>query len=278
MQQRGQTQSSRGVCSCRGRSKRYRRPPRGVRRAVCRRAAAEGQPVRLLLVGARAPGGGHRRRSGGVALAAGAILPGGDPQTHVAPGATPRNDYRVELPIARVRRRRHRRPGNGRAIGRLSGGPWRRSRLRGPGPARPSPRCSTSPPARPDREPAHGPVVGLAARPRRRSRPPERRRPRAAPRRLGRRPLRRAGALVRGPGGSSSLSATPTRSSDLPRTTCSRPTASPPRSGATTAARAASSLSRRPQPRRPRDRLRGAGSSCAAGTTARPIRRNQPDG
>jgi hypothetical protein len=35
-----------------------------------------------------------------VALAAGAILPGGDPQTHVAPGATPRCDYRVELPLA----------------------------------------------------------------------------------------------------------------------------------------------------------------------------------
>src|SRR6476659_2485183 len=35
-----------------------------------------------------------------VAAAAGAILPGGDPQTHVAPGATPRNDYRVELPMA----------------------------------------------------------------------------------------------------------------------------------------------------------------------------------
>jgi hypothetical protein len=35
-----------------------------------------------------------------VALEAGAILPGGDPQTHVAPGATPRNDYRVELPLA----------------------------------------------------------------------------------------------------------------------------------------------------------------------------------
>lgn len=34
-----------------------------------------------------------------VAAAAGAILPGGDPQTHVAPGATPRNDYRVELPV-----------------------------------------------------------------------------------------------------------------------------------------------------------------------------------
>jgi hypothetical protein len=35
-----------------------------------------------------------------VALEAGSILPGGDPQTHVAPGATPRNDYRVELPMA----------------------------------------------------------------------------------------------------------------------------------------------------------------------------------
>ena len=35
-----------------------------------------------------------------VALEAGAILPGGDPKTHVAPCATPRNDYRVELPMA----------------------------------------------------------------------------------------------------------------------------------------------------------------------------------
>ncbi len=35
-----------------------------------------------------------------VALEAGAILPGGDPQTHVAPGAEPRNDYRVALPMA----------------------------------------------------------------------------------------------------------------------------------------------------------------------------------
>jgi hypothetical protein len=37
-----------------------------------------------------------------VALEAGAILPGGDPITHVAPGAAPRNDYRVELPLAAV--------------------------------------------------------------------------------------------------------------------------------------------------------------------------------
>jgi predicted amidohydrolase len=37
-----------------------------------------------------------------VALEAGAILPGGDPITHVAPGATPRCDYRVELPLAAV--------------------------------------------------------------------------------------------------------------------------------------------------------------------------------
>jgi hypothetical protein len=34
-----------------------------------------------------------------VAAAAGAILPGGDPATHVAPGATPWNDYRVELRV-----------------------------------------------------------------------------------------------------------------------------------------------------------------------------------
>jgi hypothetical protein len=37
-----------------------------------------------------------------VALAAGSILPGGDPITHVAPGATPKCDYRVELPLAAV--------------------------------------------------------------------------------------------------------------------------------------------------------------------------------
>jgi hypothetical protein len=58
-----------------------------------------------------------------VAAAAGAILPGGDPAMHVAPGATPRNDYRVELPVDPT-------PGVagtsapaiGRAIERLSGG------------------------------------------------------------------------------------------------------------------------------------------------------------
>ena len=58
-----------------------------------------------------------------VAAAAGAILPGGDPQTHVAPGATPRNDYRFELRVDPT-------PGVGgtsapavaRAIERLSGG------------------------------------------------------------------------------------------------------------------------------------------------------------
>jgi hypothetical protein len=58
-----------------------------------------------------------------VAANAGAILPGGDPQTHVAPGATPWNDYRVELQVDPT-------PGVGgtsapavaRAIERLSGG------------------------------------------------------------------------------------------------------------------------------------------------------------
>jgi hypothetical protein len=34
-----------------------------------------------------------------LALAAGSILPGGDPHDHVAEGATPRNDYRVALPV-----------------------------------------------------------------------------------------------------------------------------------------------------------------------------------
>jgi len=37
-----------------------------------------------------------------VALEAGAILPGGDPATHVPPGATPRNDYRTAIPLAAV--------------------------------------------------------------------------------------------------------------------------------------------------------------------------------
>ena len=77
----------------------------------------------------------------GVAAAAGAILPGGDPQTHVAPGATPRNDYRVELPVDPT-------PGVGgtsapgvaRAIERLSkgalaaipvAGPWTAESVRG---------------------------------------------------------------------------------------------------------------------------------------------------
>ena len=62
-----------------------------------------------------------------VALAAGAILPGGDPQTHVAPGATPRCDYRVELPLAAdpATARHGRAPARGRdraALGRRARG------------------------------------------------------------------------------------------------------------------------------------------------------------
>lgn len=37
-----------------------------------------------------------------VALEAGSILPGGDPLTHIFPGSKPRDDYRVELPMAAV--------------------------------------------------------------------------------------------------------------------------------------------------------------------------------
>jgi hypothetical protein len=37
-----------------------------------------------------------------VALAARSILPGGDPLTHIFPGSAPRNDYRVDLPLAAV--------------------------------------------------------------------------------------------------------------------------------------------------------------------------------
>ena len=66
----------------------------------------------------------------GVAVAAGAILPGGDPQTHVAPGATPRNDYRVELP-RRCHARASPAPPHPRSPARSSASrpaPWRRSR------------------------------------------------------------------------------------------------------------------------------------------------------
>jgi hypothetical protein len=37
-----------------------------------------------------------------VAVAARSILPGGDPLTHIFPGSTPRDAYRVELPLAAV--------------------------------------------------------------------------------------------------------------------------------------------------------------------------------
>jgi hypothetical protein len=37
-----------------------------------------------------------------VAVAARSILPSGDPLTHIFPGSTPRDDYRVELPLAAV--------------------------------------------------------------------------------------------------------------------------------------------------------------------------------
>jgi hypothetical protein len=37
-----------------------------------------------------------------VALEARSILPGGDPLTHIFPGSTPRDDYRVDLPMAIV--------------------------------------------------------------------------------------------------------------------------------------------------------------------------------
>ena len=37
-----------------------------------------------------------------VAVAARSILPGGDPLTHIFPGSAPRNDYRVEIPLAAV--------------------------------------------------------------------------------------------------------------------------------------------------------------------------------
>ena len=80
-----------------------------------------------------------------VALEARSILPGGDPQTHVAPGATPRCDYRVELPLAAV-------PASAgtaapplrAAIERLSAAGSRRSRSPGRGRRATSARCSTA--------------------------------------------------------------------------------------------------------------------------------------
>jgi hypothetical protein len=74
------------------------------RRAFAAAYAAEGQQMDNLCgcfwasLALRAAGVDADQEA--VALAAGAILPGGDPQTHVAPGATPRCDYRVELPLA----------------------------------------------------------------------------------------------------------------------------------------------------------------------------------
>ena len=80
-----------------------------------------------------------------VALAAGAILPGGDPQTHVAPGATPRFDYRVELPLAAdPPTAGTAAPPLAAAIERLSAGTPRRSRWPGRGRASRSARSSTS--------------------------------------------------------------------------------------------------------------------------------------
>jgi hypothetical protein len=68
-----------------------------------------------------------------VALEAGAILPGGDPQTHVAPGATPRNDYRVELPMASdPDTAGTAAPGLAAAIRRISGGALEALEVAGP--------------------------------------------------------------------------------------------------------------------------------------------------
>ena len=68
-----------------------------------------------------------------VALEARSILPGGDPQTHVAPGATPRCDYRVELPLADVPATAGTAaPPLRAAIERLSARPPRRDRGRRP--------------------------------------------------------------------------------------------------------------------------------------------------
>jgi hypothetical protein len=68
-----------------------------------------------------------------VALEAGAILPAGDAQTHVAPGATPRNDYRVELPAAAdPLTAGTAAPGLAAAIGRISGGALAAIEVSGP--------------------------------------------------------------------------------------------------------------------------------------------------
>jgi hypothetical protein len=76
------------------------------RRAFAAAYAAEGQQMDNLCgcfwasLALRASGIAADQEA--VALEARSILPGGDPQTHVAPGATPRCDYRVDLPLAEV--------------------------------------------------------------------------------------------------------------------------------------------------------------------------------
>ena len=120
------------------------------RRAFAAAYAAEGQQMDNLCgcfwasLALRAAGIDADQEA--VALEAGSILPGGDPQTHVAPGATPRCDYRVELPLADVPATAGTAaPPLPAAIERLSDGRSLRSRSPARGRRTASAPCSTRP-------------------------------------------------------------------------------------------------------------------------------------
>ena len=267
----------------RGRSKRHRRPPGGVRRAVCRRAAAEGQPVRLLLVGARAPGGRHRRRPGRRRRRGRRDPPRGDPQPTSHPARRRATTTGSSCPSTRRRASAGTAaPAIARAIERLSSGALAAIPVAGPW---------TAESVRALMDAASGATLIANVRtglfwgsrpdaPDHRSRTSAATTIDAACRRLGRRPLRefrRARARARRRPGRRPRhlpGARPRRA-----TTSSRPTASPPRFAATTATRAACWPSWRRRPPRPcASAWSATASSFVTGTTAHLIRRNQPDG
>ena len=181
-----------------------------------------------------------------VALAARSILPGGDPLTHIFPGSTPRNDYRVELPLAAVPETAGTAaPPLAEAIELLSGsalaaipvaGPWTsETRLCADG-------CGRGRPGDPDRKRAHrrpsggrGPIPAVVVDHLMGGSPD----PPPADWDVGH--FVNLATLVRGPGGSIVVVRdTYQELGAAAATTCSRPTASLRRCAATTAARAAS--------------------------------------
>ncbi len=225
------------------------------RRAFAAAYAAEGQQMDNLCgcfwasLALRAAGIDADQEA--VALAAGSILPGGDPQTHVAPGATPRCDYRVELPLADVPATAGTAaPPLAAAIEHLSDGRLAAIEVAGPWTA--DHVCTLLDTAAGSVLIANvrtGPFWGSRPDPAVVARAPRRRQPRAAAVRLGRRPLRRARRpRARARAARSWSCATPIASWAETATTCSRPSGSRRPCGATTAPRAACSSCARPRP------------------------------